>query len=118
MPSRTGEFVDKAGKFLQERLHELDEERARVERALAELTGGRIGRKGAARPRAAAAAARRRPGGTRAAEAQRLVKANPGINASAIARKMGINPNYVYRVMASLEKSGKVKKKGRSYTAS
>lgn len=116
MPSRSGEVVEKAGRFLQERLHELDQERARLERALSELTGGRIGRRtaGRARPKKAA---RRQGGNTRAAQAAKLVKSNPGINASEIARKMKINPNYVYRVMAALEKEGKVKKKGRTYTA-
>lgn len=134
MPSRSGEVVDKAGQFLQERLHELDQERARIERALSELTGGRIGSRTArARPRRRKAAGRkaapkkagtkkaarggRRGGNTRAAQAVKLVKANPGINASEIARRMKINPNYVYRVMANLEKEGKVKKKGRTYSA-
>jgi hypothetical protein len=107
-------------------LHELEQERARIERALAELTGGRIGSRTAGRPAKRAgkrkragrkAAPRRRGGNTRAAQALKLVKASPGINASEIARKMKINPNYVYRVMAQLEKEKKVKKAGRKYSA-
>jgi DNA-binding MarR family transcriptional regulator len=45
------------------------------------------------------------------------VKANPGISASEIAKKMRIKPNYLYRVLADLEKEGRVKKDGRAYTA-
>ncbi len=47
----------------------------------------------------------------------KLVKSNPGISAGEIAKKMGIAPNYVYRVMSDLEKDGTVSKKGRAYTA-
>ena len=45
----------------------------------------------------------------------KLVKRNPGISASEIAKQMKIKPNYVYRVMGELEKEGKVSKKGRAY---
>ena len=58
---------------------------------------------------------RRRRGGTRADQAVRLVKANPGISASEIATKMKIKPNYLYRVLGELEKEKKLKKDGRAY---
>jgi DNA-binding IscR family transcriptional regulator len=45
-----------------------------------------------------------------------MVKQNPGITASEIAKKMKIQPNYLYRVMADLEKQGRVKKDGRKYS--
>jgi DNA-binding IscR family transcriptional regulator len=48
----------------------------------------------------------------------RLIKANPGISAAEIAKKMRIKPNYLYRVLGDLEKERRVKKSGRSYTAS
>ncbi|MGH2952963.1 MAG: winged helix-turn-helix transcriptional regulator [Solirubrobacterales bacterium] len=112
--------VDEAAGLIRERLRELDSERAQLERALASLTGGRQGRRGPGRPRAAAPAGtrrRRRRSGTRADQAVRLVKANPGISASEIAKKMRIKPNYLYRVLGELEKDGRVKKSGRAYTA-
>ena len=45
----------------------------------------------------------------------KLVKSNPGITASEIAKKLKIKPNYLYRVMGELEKEGEVTKKGRGY---
>jgi hypothetical protein len=116
--------VDEAASLIRERLRELESERAQLERALASLTGGRQGRRGPGRPRgttttraAAGTRRRRRRGGTRADQAVRLVKANPGISASEIAKKMRIKPNYLYRVLGDLEKEGRVKKDGRSYSA-
>ena len=49
------------------------------------------------------------------AEYQKLVAANPGISASDMAKRMNIKPNYLYRVLADLEKQGKVRKDGRAY---
>ena len=92
-----------------------------LQRALANLTEGREGRRGPGRPRGSRTTAtrtrRRRRSGTRADQAVRLIKANPGISASEIARKMKIQPNYLYRVLGDLQKEGKVKKSGRKYTA-
>ena len=45
----------------------------------------------------------------------KLVKSNPGITASEIAKKLKIKPNYLYRVMGELQKDGEVSKKGRGY---
>ncbi|MGH2950511.1 MAG: winged helix-turn-helix transcriptional regulator [Solirubrobacterales bacterium] len=45
------------------------------------------------------------------------MKANPGISASEIAKKLRIKPNYLYRVLGDLEKEGRVKKSGRAYSA-
>jgi predicted transcriptional regulator len=56
-------------------------------------------------------------GGSRSDQAVHLIKANPGISASEVARKMKIQPNYMYRVLGDLHKEGKVKKSGRSYSA-
>ena len=60
---------------------------------------------------------RRRRGGTRADHAHKYVSGHPGATASEIAKSMGIKPNYVYRVMAELEKDGKVRKQGKGYHA-
>ena len=110
--------LDEAANLLKERIRELDTERKKLERALANLTGGRVGRRGPGRPPGSKdGASRRRRGGTRSDQAVRLIKANPGISASEIAKKMRIQPNYLYRVLGDLQKEGKVKKSGRSYSA-
>jgi DNA invertase Pin-like site-specific DNA recombinase len=114
--------VDQAASLLKDRISELESELANLQRALSNLTGGRQGRRGPGRPRGSRTSGgtrtrRRRRGGTRADQAVRLIKANPGISASEIARKMKIQPNYMYRVLGDLQKEGKVKKSGRKYTA-
>jgi DNA invertase Pin-like site-specific DNA recombinase len=114
--------LDEAAGLLRNRIRELDAERKKLERALANLTGGRIGRRGPGRPPGsrtakAKAAPRRRRRGTRADQAVRLIKANPGITAAEVAKRMRIKPNYMYRVLGDLQKEGRVKKSGRSYTA-
>jgi sugar-specific transcriptional regulator TrmB len=112
--------VDQAATLLKERISELESELAKLQRALSSLTDGRHGRRGPGRPRGSTAGrtrGRRRRGGTRADQAVKLIKQNPGISASEIARKMNIQPNYLYRVLGDLQKEGKVKKSGRSYTA-
>ena len=124
MPSTT-HVLDEARDLVKKRLAELDDERKRLERALAELGGkaaGRVGRRGRGpgRPRGSGAKAagpkkRRRRKGTRADQAVSLVEGSPGISASDIAKSMKIKPNYLYRVLGDLEKEGRVKKKGRQY---
>jgi predicted transcriptional regulator len=47
----------------------------------------------------------------------KLIRDNPGISASEIAKRMRIKPNYMYRVLGDLQKEGKVKKDGRAYKA-
>jgi hypothetical protein len=115
--------VDEAAGLIRRRLKDLDAERKQLERALASLTNGREGRRGPGRPRGGTSAAgtrgrrRGRRRGTRADQAVKLIKENPGIGASDIARQMKIKPNYLYRVLGDLQKEGRVKKSGRSYTA-
>jgi hypothetical protein len=61
---------------------------------------------------------RRRRGGTRAEQALRVVRQNPGITVAQLAPKVGIRQkNYLYRVMNGLEAQGAVRKEGRGYTA-
>lgn len=121
MPSTT-HVLDEARELVTKRLAELDDERKRLERALAELGGkatARVGRR-PGRPRGSATKAkgpkkRRRRSGTRADQAVALVEGSPGISASEIAKSMKIKPNYLYRVLGDMEKEGRVKKKGRQY---
>jgi predicted HTH transcriptional regulator len=119
MASKT---VDEAAGLIRKRLGELDSERAQLERALASLTNGREGKRGPGRPRGSGNGARRgrkrgRRRSTRSDQAVKLIKDNPGISASEIAKRMKIKPNYMYRVLGDLQKEGKVKKDGRAYTA-
>lgn len=55
--------------------------------------------------------------GTRAAEALQIVTDNPGITIPDMAQKMGIQQNYLYRVLPGLEQDGKVRKEGRGWFA-
>ena len=123
-------FVDTTVKEIDDRLRELKEEVARLEAARSALTGGR---RGPGRPRGATRAtrtqttrrttARRRPGrprgrsrgGTRANQALELVRSTPGITIPQIAEKMGIEPNYLYRVMPRLATDGQVRREGQGW---
>ncbi len=121
MPPRPADVIDQARSLIERRIAELDDERTRLERSLADLTGGRVGRRRPGRPRGSTTARRgtrrRRRGGTRAEQAMKIVSDNPGIRPSEIARRLNIQPNYVYRVMSDLQKEGKVRKRGRGYVA-
>ncbi len=128
--------LDEARQLVEQRLADLEEERKRLERALAELggQGAGTGRRRPGRPRGSSSKAassssgggstsgsgaprrrRKRRGGTRADQAVKLVEDQPGISASDVAKAMKIKPNYLYRVLGDLEKEGRVKKDGRQY---
>lgn len=111
---RVSNTVDQARTLLERRLRELDDERKQVQAALAGL--GRGGRRGPGRPRRASTARRRRTGSTRADQAVRIIKQNPGITVSDLGRKMKLNhPNYLYRVLPDLQKEGRIRRKGKGY---
>jgi hypothetical protein len=123
-------FVDSTVKEIDDRLRELKEEVSKLEAARSALVGTR---RGPGRPRAATRAASsttttrrrtgRRPGrprgrsrgGTRANQALELVRSQPGITIPQIAEKMGIEPNYLYRVMPRLLSDGQVKREGQGW---
>jgi predicted Rossmann fold nucleotide-binding protein DprA/Smf involved in DNA uptake len=123
--------LDVARDALQRTIRELEDQIKQAEQALAAL-GGKATRRGPGRPRGSAAKKatsttagkggaprrrRKRRGGTRADQAVKLIAENPGISASDVAKQMKIKPNYLYRVLGDLEKEGRVKKDGRSYSA-
>ena len=109
--------IDLVRSQLEERLSELDAERAQVQKALAALGSRRgPGRPRGSRNRPKTGRRRRgRRGGTRRDQAVKMVEAQPGITAGEIAKAMDIAPNYMYRVMSELEKEGLVRKEGRGY---
>jgi hypothetical protein len=58
---------------------------------------------------------RPRGSGKRAQQALDLVAGQPGITIPELAKAMKIQPNYLYRVLPSLEQDGKVKKKNKGW---
>jgi predicted Rossmann fold nucleotide-binding protein DprA/Smf involved in DNA uptake len=130
------EFVDTTVKEIDARLGELKQELGKLEAARAALVGDR---RGPGRPRGARTATRtrrrttgrttggtarrasrtrgRRGGATRANQALELVRGKPGITIPEIAKQMGIEPNYLYRVLPRLQKEGQIKKDGSGWVA-
>jgi hypothetical protein len=124
------EFVDSTVKNIDVRLNALKQEVSKLEAARAALVGTR---RGPGRPRGAAAATRRarrtssangrrtrrtrgrRSGATRANQALELVRGTPGITIPQIAKEMGIEPNYLYRVLPKLQQEGQIKRDGQGW---
>jgi hypothetical protein len=125
-------YIDTTVKDIDGRLHELQEEVARLQAARAALIGG--AKRGPGRPRgsvnstsepATAVPARkrarpgrprgRRGGGTRRVQALELVRQQPGITIPQIAEAIKIEPNYLYRVMPKLLEDGLVRRDGLGY---
>jgi hypothetical protein len=58
---------------------------------------------------------RPRGSGTRSKQALELVRTRPGISIPEMAEEMGIQQNYLYRVLPALQKDGLVRKDGRGW---
>jgi hypothetical protein len=126
------DFLDEKRKEIQARLKELKpaveeyELLQAAEKALGGLSNG-ASKPAAATSTASAPAPKRarrasggrrgrpRGGGTRAAQALELVRSRPGITIPELAEAMGIQQNYLYRVMPGLAEEGKVTKSGRGW---
>ena len=129
------DFLDEKKREIDARLKELRplvEEYHRLE-AAADALGGvpASGGSAAAGPRPSAASSARpqprlrasgtrrrgrpRGSGTRSKQALELVRTRPGITIPEIAEAMGIQQNYLYRVLPSLQKDGLVRKEGRGW---
>jgi hypothetical protein len=96
----------------------------RLERALAALQA--VEKEAAGQPPAPRTSRRRRgrPAGrgnsgtsTRADQFLALVRDRPGITAREAAQALGAAPTYVYRIAATLQKEGTIRKDGRSFVA-
>jgi CRP-like cAMP-binding protein len=127
------DFLDEKKREIDARLKELRplvEEYHRLEAAAAALDGvastgrasapARRGWRGASSPPPASGPRRRgrpRGSGTRSKEALELVRGRPGITIPEIAEAMGIQQNYLYRVLPALQKDGLVRKEGRGWHA-
>ena len=120
------DFLAEKRAEIDERLKELrplHEEYLKLERAKAALDGVDGPRRG--RPRGSGGSStgtrrrRRRRGSTRGDAALNLIRQNPGVTVSELARMMNISPpNYLYRVVANLQSDGAVRKEGKGYVAS
>ncbi|QEC47468.1 Rrf2 family transcriptional regulator [Baekduia soli] len=124
------DFLDEKRREMQERIKELRplvDEYHRLEAAVQALDG--VGARPAAppAPRRRATAGngsggdgsgrrgRPRGSGTRGRQALELVRATPGITIPDLAEQMGIQQNYLYRVLPALQKEGMVRKEGRGW---
>jgi hypothetical protein len=127
------DFLDEKRREMQERLKELRplvDEFHRLEAAVRALDG--VGAPRAATGGAATTTRRRATGGgtsgsgngrrgrprgsgTRGKQALELVRANPGVTIPELAEQMGIQQNYLYRVLPGLQKEGMVRKEGRGW---
>ena len=118
------DFLDEKRREIDTRLKELRplvDEYRRLEKASAALSGvgGSSGRQsnGGRRRKSAGTGRRGRPRGSgkRALQAQEIVSARPGITIPELADAMGIQANYLYRVMPTLQSEGKVSKRGKGW---
>lgn len=127
------DFLDAKRKEIDSRLKELRplvDEYHRLEKAAAALEGvGTDAGAGPSRRRSARSSSngrrrsdrrtgrrgRPRGSGKRAAQARKLVSERPGITIPELADAMGIQANYLYRVMPTLQKEGEVRKRGKGW---
>ena len=126
------DFLEQKKKEITQRMDELRpmvDEYQRLEAAHRALEGVNTGGGGASATRgggrrsssggggggATRGRGRPRGSGTRANEALAIVREQPGITIPEMAQKMGIQQNYLYRVLPGLEQDGMVKKEGRGW---
>ena len=118
------DFLDEKQKEIDARLRELRplvDEYNRLEKAAAALSGVGGAQRTAAAPRRRSSGARGNPrgrprgSGNRAKQALELVRTRPGITISEMATAMKIQPNYLYRVMPTLESEGQVVKRDKGW---
>ena len=127
------DFVDSTVKEIDARIREVRTELEKLEAARAALVGGRRGpgrprgsttrttrttrrtRRTTTTPRRARRTRGRRGGATRANQALELVRKQPGITIPQIAKSMGIEPNYLYRVLPRLQQEGQIKRDGQGW---
>ena len=121
------DFLDEKRKEIDARMRELRplvDEFQRLEKAADALSGVGTNAARPARRRRAGSTSRSSSGsgaggrrgrprgsGNRAKQALELVRAQPGITISEMASAMKIQPNYLYRVMPTLESEGQVQKR-------
>jgi hypothetical protein len=123
------DFLEEKRQEIDSRLKELRplvDEYHRLEQAAAALSGVGTGTGSSRRSNGGGSSRRRSSNGTgrrgrprgsgkRALQAQEIVNARPGITIPELAEAMGIQANYLYRVMPTLQSEGKVQKRGKGW---
>ncbi|WP_445152319.1 hypothetical protein [Baekduia sp. Peel2402] len=127
------DFLDEKRNEMKARLTELRplvDEYHRLEAAVAALDGVKSGGAAPTRRRGSSNGSssngnsssngsgrrgRPRGSGTRGKQALELVRSSPGITIPEIAEQMGIQQNYLYRVLPGLQKDGLIRKEGRGW---
>jgi len=129
------DFLDEKRNELKARLDELRplvDEYRRLEAAVAALDGVKTGggaapsrrrgggggggsSNGGSSTNGSGRRGRPRGSGTRGKQALELVRSSPGITIPEIAEQMGIQQNYLYRVLPGLQKDGLIRKEGRGW---
>lgn len=121
------DFLEEKKREIQARLNELRplvDEYRRLEAAADALEGlpaGAAKTRGAARARRATKSTgtgrrgRPRGSGTRSKQALELIRSRPGITIGELAETMGIQQNYLYRVLPALEKDKLIRKDGKGW---
>lgn len=116
------DFLSEKRDEIQSRLDELAPliaEHERLKRALDALDGvDPVGGRGAGRPTRSGSgrsAGRPRGSGERSRQALALLRQEPGLGAAEVARRIGVHPNYAYRILPGLEEQGLVEKRDRSW---
>ena len=118
-------FVETTVAEIDSRMEELKAEMTKLQAARSALTKSAAGRQPArsrttstsSRPARRAPRGRSRSNGTRGDQAMALVRSKPGITIPELASSMGIEPNYLYRVMPKLVSSGQVRREGQGWFA-
>jgi len=128
------DFLDEKRKEIDARLKELEplvQEYERLKSASDALRGvrpgggrsasgaGKRGRRtsGGGSGRSGGRRGRPRGSGPRANQALEVVRSKPGITVTELAETMSIKPNYLYRVLPTLQKEGKLRKRGKGWHA-
>ena len=121
------DFLDEKRREIEARMEELRphvDEFHRLEAAAKALAGAAAPAGGSRTPRAlprrgggggGGRAGRPRGSGTRGNQALDIVREQPGITIPEIAERMGIQQNYLYRVLPGLAQDGLVEKQGRGW---
>lgn len=109
--SKQEQDMEKVRAKYADQVSALQAELAEADQVLSNFSGGRKratnqGSGGRGRPRGS---------GKRADEAVEIIKAQPGVTIPEIAERMGIGPNYLYRVLPGLVDAGRVWKDGNGW---
>ena len=117
--------LEQARKVLKQRIAEIDDERGRLERALAELGSGssgtrRSGRTSAAKPRGRSrsrSTGKRAPRGQREDQLLSSIRSNPDYRVSQHAREIGVSAQQLYPLLRRLSDKSLISKANGRYRA-